>query len=357
MKVKKDCIYFKGDIPCIPHKKNGVHCDNCDKYKPVKEKILIIKLGAAGDVIRSTPILRKLRVVYPDAEITWLTHYPVFIPKEYVNNILKWNAENILWLQQRKFDMLCNLDKDREAIALASSIEAETKKGYLMDECGRCKPADENAVQKWLTGIFDDVCMQNRKSYPEELFEIFGFNFNKEKYILELPEIKVDFNIPADKKIIGLNTGCGTRWLTRLWGEQNWIELAEMLSENDFVPLLIGGPDEDDLNRKIAERSKAIYLGTFPLEKFLHLVDHCELIVTSVTMAMHIAIGLKKKLVLLNNIFNKYEFELYGLGKILEPEGKNCLGCYRNFCPEKCMSTISSGKVFHMIKELLENSK
>ena len=89
MTVKTDCKFFKGDIPCIYHKKEGVKCENCKYYEPLKEKILIIKLGAAGDVIRTTPILRVLRKKYPYANITWLTDYPVLVPKKYVNNIIK----------------------------------------------------------------------------------------------------------------------------------------------------------------------------------------------------------------------------------------------------------------------------
>jgi len=108
------------------------------------------------------------------------------------------------------------------------------------------------------------------------------------------------------------------------------------------------------MNREIAKKSPACYLGTFPLEEFLHLVNRCSLVVTSVTMAMHIALALEKKLVLFNNIFNKNEFELFGLGKILEPEGKDCLGCYRNSCPHECMSTISPARVLTAIEELLE---
>ena len=60
MLVRNDCMYFKGDIPCAPHKKKGVHCDKCPEYQPVGQRLLIIKLGAAGDVIRTTPILRAL---------------------------------------------------------------------------------------------------------------------------------------------------------------------------------------------------------------------------------------------------------------------------------------------------------
>jgi heptosyltransferase-2 len=354
MKVKNDCIFFQGDIPCKLHKESGVHCDSCKFYQPIIKRILIIKTGAAGDVIRTTPILSKIREEFPKAEINWLTKYPIFVPKKFVKNILKWNLENIIWLQSQRFDILINFDKDRETIALAETIKANSKKGYLMDEFGKCKPSDINAENKWLTGIYDDVSQKNKRSYPEEIFEICGFQYRNERYIFELPVSQIEFNLPKNKKIIGLNTGCGTRWITRLWGKDNWIELAEILSSNDYFPILLGGHEEDELNKEIQNNSLAKYLGYFKLEDFVNLMNHCHLVVTSVTMAMHIAIALKKKIVLFNNIFNKNEFELYGLGKILQPEGKDCLGCYKNLCDEKCMSTISPDMVFKTIQKLLK---
>jgi heptosyltransferase-2 len=58
-------------------------------------------------------------------------------------------------------------------------------------------------------------------------------------------------------------------------------------------------------------------------------------------MAMHLAIGLRKPLVLFNNIFNPAEFELYGRGEILAPE-KPCTCFFRNRCLEEepCMPTL-----------------
>ena len=37
-------------------------------------------------------------------------------------------------------------------------------------------------------------------------------------------------------------------------------------------------------------------------------MDQCDVVVSQVTMAMHIAIGLGKRLILMNNIFNRNEF-------------------------------------------------
>ena len=70
-------------------------------------------------------------------------------------------------------------------------------------------------------------------------------------------------------------------------------------------------------------------------------------------MAMHLTIGLQKKIVLFNNIFNKYEFELYGRGEILEPDF-DCDCFYAPTCPNDCMQYLSVKKVFDACQRLLK---
>lgn len=356
MKINNDCIYFRGDIPCKPHKEHGYHCSNCPEYKSFEQQILIIKLGASGDVLRTTPILHQIKKAFPAAHITWITKTIEFVPKSHVNTILRWNTDNILWLLARKFDIIYSLDKDNEAIALASRIQANTKKGYVMDEWGNCQPADHEAVHKWHTGLWDDLCKENTKSYPQEIIELCGFTYDNDKYIINPPRKYYRYGIDPTMKIIGLNPGCGKRWLTRLWGEDNWIALSKLLNANGYTPILLGGHDENELNMRISTRGKALYFGVKPMEEMITIVNSCELVVTSVTMAMHVAIALEKKLVLLNNIFNKHEFELYGLGTILEPD-KTCKCCYKDTCEEACMETIPVETVFNEIIKLIGVAK
>jgi len=355
MVIHTNCRYFRGDIPCSFHKKEKVECKNCPYYDPIKEKILIIKLGAAGDVIRTTPLLRKLKHTYPSAHITWLTLSPALVPSNWVDEIFPFDLEHVLILQSSQFDLLINLDKDREACALANQIQAKEKKGFLLNELNRCQPANEDAEHKFLTGIFDSVNKANTKSYLEEIFEICGFQFRGEKYILNNFENKnYQWEIKENKPLIGLNTGCGGRWTSRLWHEKNWIDLAKKLKSKGFGVLILGGPEEHEKNLRIAQQSSALYLGHFPLTQFINLVDQCDLIVTAVTMAMHIAIGLEKKLVLFNNIFNRHEFELYGLGKILEP-AIECDCFFSPTCPNNCMAYIYVDTVVEACEQLLED--
>jgi ADP-heptose:LPS heptosyltransferase len=355
-KLKTDCRYFRGDIPCKPHKRYGVHCYDknrklCRHYDQTSAKILIIKLGAIGDVVRTTPILHKLKKENPKAEIWWLTLTPEIVPGV-VDVVLPFTAQSIVTLNAVRFDKTYNFDKDKEACALCSSLSARVKRGFILKN-GKCAPINKAAEHKFITGLFDDINKSNTKSYLEEIFEIAGFKFKGEKYILENHFSDYQWNIPKNKKIIGLNTGCGGRWISRLWSEKNWISLAKKIQRAGYIPLLLGGKQEHEKNLKIAKQSGAKYPGYFPLKQFISEVNQCDLVVTGVTMAMHITIGLGKKIVLFNNIFNRNEFELYGLGKILEPEFK-CDCYFSPTCKNNCMQYIHVDKVFDTIQNLLK---
>lgn len=352
--IKFDCRHFRGDIPCKPHKEVGVHClderrNECKYYDPVNKRILIIKLGAIGDVIRTTPLLRKLKNIVPQAEVWWLTNSPEVLPQS-VDVIFSFTPQSLSILQSTKFDIVYNLDKDKEACALCSSITADIKKGYTLKN-GKCVPIDEAAEHKYLTGVFDDVSKMNTKSYQEEVFEICGYRFAGEEYYM--PEIPAySWKLPKKKKIVGLNTGCGGRWISRLWPDNYWIALAKRLKKTGCVPLLLGGEVEHKKNLKIARQSGALYLGHFQLQQFMSEIQQCHLVVTAVTMAMHLAIGFKKKIVLFNNIFNKHEFELYGRGVILEPDFK-CTCYYSPTCPNNCMQYLTVERVYESCMQLL----
>ncbi len=347
--IKNDCKFFKGDVPCTPHKSSGVHCSDCSDYKKIGKRILIIKMGAAGDVIRTTPLLEKLHTVYPDAHITWLTDFPDLVPIS-VDIVLAYTVKNIVWLQHRSFDIVYSLDKDKEAIGIAESISAFEKHGFGMDQYGRARAFNAAAEHKLNTGIFDDISRANVKSYPQEIFELCGFEFNGEEYVLRTGAPK-SWSIDRSKKIVGLNTGCGGRWTSRLWKDEYWIDLAKKIQEKGLNVIWLGGEQEDNKNKYFQQQAGGIYPGYFSFNDFISLVDQTDIVVTQVTMAMHIAIGLKKQMVLMNNIFNKNEFELYGRGEIIEPPVP--CGCYyAPVCPHDSMLQITPDAILASIEKL-----
>jgi lipopolysaccharide heptosyltransferase III len=261
---------------------------------------------------------------------------------------------SLVSLQGMTFEALYNLDKDAEACSLAMQLAAKQKIGFGFEN-GKCVPLNEEAREKWLTGLFDDLSRANTKSYQQELFEICGWSFDGEEYLLEASESD-PWPLSRRRRVIGLNTGCGARWSSRLWPEKSWSRLALRLKKAGYTVVLLGGPDEHERNRRLAKSTGAKYFGHFPLARFINLMDQCDLVVTAVTMAMHLAIGLKKKIVVFNNIFNRNEFELYGRGVVLEPE-RACRCFYLPSCTQtrSCMETLPVETVLTHCKRLLSD--
>ncbi|MBK9334787.1 MAG: glycosyltransferase family 9 protein [Ignavibacteria bacterium] len=356
--VKSDCRHFISQVPCGPNKKFGAVCNECGYYEKTDGKILIIKLGAAGDVVRTTPLLYPLKKDYPSAKIFWLTYYPTLVPlrtSPSADRAFAYDLQSISYLSSLKFDYVINLDKDIEAISLMDKISADRKDGFTLKD-GNCYPVNEKAEEKFITGLFDSVSKMNKKSYPEEIFEICGYEFNKEKYLID---IKSEADIFQNEKYglnngkikIGLNTGCGARWVSRLWKDEYWTELINKLLSEGYQVILLGGKQEDEKNKFLSGNTGADYFGYFELDEYINLMNKCDIIVTQVTMSMHLAIALGKKLVLMNNIFNKNEFELYGNGVIVEPE-KECKCYFQPVCTNKeynCIDYLTPEKVFEEI--------
>src|SRR5208337_5036942 len=109
--LKFDCMHFRGHIPCMPNKLRNKVCNHCDEYIPISKRILIIKLGAIGDVIRTTPLIVKYRQLFPGCHITWVTHSPEVLPADQVNTICRFDFTSVYTLLHLKFDIAINLDK------------------------------------------------------------------------------------------------------------------------------------------------------------------------------------------------------------------------------------------------------
>ncbi len=357
--LKFDCIHFKGHIPCVPNKLRNKVCMDCNEYLPISKHILIIKLGAIGDVIRTTPLIVKYRQLYPECHITWITHSPEVVPADQVNTIYNFDFASVYTVKNKLYDIAVNLDKEPEACILLKDVKSKEKYGFIWKN-NHLDVSTTNAGHKLITGLFDNISKNNTKNYLEEIFEICHLNFNDEPYMLNVDiTLKTKWNslntLSKGNKIIGLNTGCGKRWTTRLWPNEYWLELIKELLKYGYFPVLLGGEAEDENNQKLSHLSAAYYPGFYSLKEFIALTSNCDIVVTQVSMMMHIVIALKIPLVLMNNIFNRHEFYLYNKGLIIEP-ASGCDCYYGNTCirERSCMHDISPDMIFEAVKTMFK---
>jgi heptosyltransferase-2 len=130
--------------------------------------------------------------------------------------------------------------------------------------------------------------------------------------------------------------------------------LIAQLQQAGYAPVLLGGEAEAERNQRLHAATGAAYPGTFPLPQFINLMHQMHAVVTQVTMAMHISIALRKPTILLNNIFNPHEFDLYGRGQLVQPD-RQCVCFYRGTCKlgTSCMEDLPAEKVLAAVQATL----
>jgi len=176
--LRRDCAHFLGDRPCAPHCSKGVRC-TCDDFLPVQRRGVIIKLGAGGDVLRTTPLLRALDPPHTGAKIFWVTHFPELLPDE-VCEPARVTAGTLARLQATEWDFCWNLDKDLEACSLAAMTRAGEHRGYILRD-GAPAACDDRAWHTFAAGIDDPYSKANSKSYVESIFEVVGLPYHEEE--------------------------------------------------------------------------------------------------------------------------------------------------------------------------------
>ena len=355
-----DCKFFLGDRPCVWHKQTGVLC-TCEKYERVEERLLIVKLDAMGDVLRSTALLPPLVEAHPHAAITWLTRkesVPLLQRNPYIAEVLELGPDAIVHLQTRVFDRVINLDAGKISAGLASAARSSRKDGFVLDERGYVQPTNE-AARQWLeAGIFDDIKRSGSETYQDRMADILGLSGREHKYVFELAADEIDkarahlesIGLDVNGTVIGLNTGAGGRWTLKQWREEGYVELVSRLARRENVQfLLLGGPAEQDRNDRLKRASTVRLFDpgcNNTVRHFAALLSHCDLTVTGDTLAMHLSLALGKRTIVLFGPTSAAEIDLYGLGEKVVPS-MSCLSCYKNSCDfvPNCMDLISTDMV------------
>lgn len=365
-----DCRYFLGDRPC----KFKRTCPGCDKYSPMGKRILIVKLAAIGDVLRTTPLLSGLKRAYPQSHITWVVDkeaYPLLKNISLIDRLLPFDFPSLLPLEMETFDLIIGLEKEPRGAALVSKFRGREKKGFGLGPKGNVFHLNQASEYAYLLGLSDELKFyQNQKTYPELIFGIAELDYQKDEYFLVLSEEDTAFaekfarriGLKKGEVVIGLNTGAGDVFANKAWTLEGYIQLINGLRKEPKTRLLLlGGPKEKERSSQILREAKGAVIDSGcdnTLREFAALINLCDVVVTGDTTALHMAIALKKKVVAFFGPTCAQEIELYGRGeKIIS--SLPCAPCYRRSCQvsPNCMQAIEAKEVMEKIRALLPRSQ
>jgi ADP-heptose:LPS heptosyltransferase len=367
-----DCKFFLGDRPCVWHKATGVLC-TCEKYEKVQQRLLIIKLDAMGDVLRTTALLPALAEAQPGTAITWITRkesHRLLERNPYVSEIIDYGEDALTQLSVRSFDRVINLDAGKTSAALAGLANAKQKDGFVLDARGYVQPTNGPA-RKWLEmGAFDDLKRRGMRTYQDLMLDIVGLPGAAHRYIFELTaeertrgrahlqRLGVDFS----RLVIGLNTGAGRRWELKQWRAEGYLDLVERLARRHTAQfVLLGGPEERERHQSLMSRSRVPLIDSGcdnPVRHFAAIVAACGVIVCGDTLAMHLSLALGRRTVVLFGPTSSAEIEMYGLGEKVAPQIQ-CLACYKPTCDfvPNCMDLITTDMVEAAVERQLSATR
>lgn len=366
-----DCRHFRGDKPCAYC--CGRACGPltgqpavCGRYEPIAHRTLIIKLGALGDVVRTTTLLPAIHRKIPGTAITWITQ-PGAVPlvqNNLVWKILPWSFETALWAETVAWDLVICLDKEEGPTALATSVPARERHGYGRNRNGLLRPLSEASERLFLLGIDDEEKFRrNTTTYPRLIADACELGWGPNPYVLPVTTAERSWAEGpaasfAGKRAVGLHLGSGEGFAGKCWPVERFTELARRLLAAGCAPVFLGGKRESAAYERVREMAPtgSQFPGCeFSLREFIALTSKLDVMVSGDSLAMHIAIGTGVHAIALFGSTTEREIEYYGRGESLVGRVP-CSPCFRRVCPthEECMQQITVDEVFAAVTRGLE---
>jgi heptosyltransferase II len=257
--------------------------------------ILIIKLGATGDVVRTTPLLRRL-----SGSITWITAAKngVFVDG-LADNLRHFPWETRARALDISYDLAINLEDTLEvALFLKSAGPAEIFGAY--SDSSNCLRYTDNSRCWFDLSLIsshgrqeaDRLKLLNRQTYQELIFRGLGFDFAGETYLLPRP---IETGLSGD---VAIAADAGPIWPMKRWAYYG--QLRRHLEDSGLIVNVL--PERSSL-----------------LEHLADVRNHC-CVVGGDSLPMHLALGTGTRCVTLFTCTSPWEIYDYGLlKKIVSP--------------------------------------
>jgi ADP-heptose:LPS heptosyltransferase len=318
-------------------------------------KILIIKLGAAGDVLRTTALLPGLKERYPSADITWIVLGETCKEILYRNPYIKYIFDINEFDSNQYYDLVINLDEAHVACKLASIIKKAKLIGFYVsgDKILPTETARYWYNMSLLGGIDrDNLKKANKKTYQQIIYEMVGLEYKRQKPILLLDGKGTE--LVKTRPIVGISTSAGERWPSKIWPLENFIQLIIKIKQNLNVDIMLfDAPDTFEKNNMIEKAAGIAVMrtGVRSIRQFAEYLNLCDFIVTGDTLHLHMGTALNKRIIALFGPTSPAEIELYDLGVKIVPNDP-CVCCYKPYC--KAIEKITVEDVYKQLYLLMQ---
>ena len=293
--------------------------------------VLIVKLGATGDVVRTTPLLRRL-----SGSITWITAAKNAVLLDGLSD----NLRHFSWEARARaldisYDLAINLEDTLEVALFLKTVRPAEIFGAYADSSQRLSYTNNSKCWFDLSLISshgrqeaDRLKLLNRETYQELIFGGLGLNFAGETYLLPEP---IETGLSGD---VAIAADAGPVWPMKKWAYYG--ELKRQLEDSGLIVNVL--PDRSSLLQHLAD-----------------VRNHCCL-VGGDSLPMHFALGTVTRCVTLFTCTSPWEIYDYGIQKkIVSPLLEEFF--YKRGYDKRATTAISVDEVFDGVMNQLEAAR
>jgi heptosyltransferase I len=335
-------------------------------------KILILKPSSLGDVVQALPVLRLLKLHWPESEIFWwidtnlaslldgdpdLAGIVQFDRRRWsfpANWPEVWHS--VRWMRGQSFDLVIDLQ-----CLLRSGFFAWLANGKSL--VGLDDP------REGARGFYD--ISVRRDSFHTHAVDWYlavlkalqvpvhwNFQWIPERRAVSA-EVKRKWDAQSSRWMV---IQPGARWLNKRWPVQHYAELIRLLAADkpEFRFAIMGSKDDKEAGATLAQAAPERCLdltGKVSLPEMIEWIRLSELMISNDTGPMHVAAALGKPVVA---VFGPTEprrtgpyRELQNVVRIDLP----CAPCLKSYCtyskPMECLKAISPEMVFKRVTNIL----
>lgn len=344
----------------------------------IPQRILIVLLGAIGDVTRALPLVTRIRRAYPDSHITWAVEpaaAPLLDYHPALNEVLVYYRGRGLpafWLfltaiRERRFDLVLDLQRHAKSGLVSWWSKAPVRLGFH-----RSNTKEGN----WLC---------NTHTIPP----VAEFSLKLGQYLrfadaLGLPDDGVQFELRlrdeednhvqallADTPRPFVTFFLGSRWPSRFWFPQTTARVARTLMQKYRMGVvLVGGPSEMTFAQAVRSalktnagkdsathnrRSVTDLTGQTRLRDLIGIFARCRLAFGPDSGPMHIAAATGTPVISLWGATSPIRSAPWGSEHLTLRGPAACSPCYTRECRigRVCMQRITPEQVFSAVEQVL----
>lgn len=274
-----------------------------------RERVLVVRLGAIGDVLRVLPAVRRLRTARPDVHIGWVVEdwvYPVVAGNPNVDRFHILERRALAAGPRRALREMRRLvgELRAERYDVALDFHSRLKSGIVTRLCGApVRIGYDKASATEANHRFTNVHVtledpgENRVLRFLHLLAPLGISTAWDPaetglYIDPVVrKVAQDWHDSVGRPALAVYPGSSSKRARERWPEQKWIELLSRAGSSGVRSAVFWGPAEQEMAARIvaATGSRTVLAPATTLPEMIAMIGCFDAFIGSDTAAMHMA--------------------------------------------------------------------